>query len=470
MRYKFKTKPYEHQREALVRALQQKHYGALWEPRTGKSKFIVDWSSILWFQGKIKRVLIVCPLSVVGVWEDEYETHCPVPYMVRTLHKTDRKVKRASGKLTILVVNYDLAWRRREIIKRFDPHMVVVDESHRIKKPSARRSWYIRSLNQVPYRAILTGTPTPKSYLDVYGQWVFLNPKQFGTNIDEFKARYIRFGGYMGYQVRGYRNFDELKEKVDADAEVVLRKDVMDVPAELRQRVPVELEPEAWEVYEKMAYELFLELQGGDTSDAKNVAVKLLRLQQITGGWIKSDEGNIHQVSAAKITTLQDRLLDLWESDEPVVVFARFKPELDAITAVGTRHRVPTYVVRGGVGREERDKARRKFQASKGGSLFLGQIQASGLGIPLHRSHEVIFYSTTLAYDDYKQAFDRTQGPGQLSDTIRYQSLVARKTVDLDIYANLQRKEDTQSLLMTPKGRTAMIRSLATNLGIDLDN
>jgi len=470
MRYRFKTKPYKHQREALIRALDQGHYGALWEPRTGKTKFIVDWSSILWMQGKVKRVLIICPLSVVGVWEDEYETHCPIKYRFLTLDKRDKTLTSSKTRLTVLVVNYDLAWRRAKLIRDFRPHMVVVDESHRIKKPSARRSQFVRSFRKVPYRAILTGTPTPKSYLDIYGQWVFLNERQFGTSIAEFKDRYIRFGGYMGYQIKGYRHFEELKSKIDEDAEVVLRKDVFDVPDELFQRIPVELEPQAWEQYYKMAYELFLELRDGDTSDAKNVAVKMLRLQQITGGWIKSDEGNIHQISAAKIGVLRDRLEDLWEANEPVVVFARFKPELDAITALGARFKVPTYVVRGGVGREERDQARRKFQASKNRALFLGQIQASGLGIPLHRSHEVIFYSVTLAYDDYKQALDRIQGGEQQSDSVRYQTLVASGTVDLNIYENLKRKEDTQSLLMTPKGRAEMVRSLAMNLGIDLDD
>jgi SNF2 family DNA or RNA helicase len=257
-----------------------------------------------------------------------------------------------------------------------------------------------------------------------------------------------------------------MKAKIDSDAHAVLRKDVMDVPAELYQRMSVDLEPAAWEMYQKMAYELFLELKGGEISDAKNVAVKILRLQQITGGWIKSDEGNIHQVSNAKLAACADAMEDLWNADERVVVFARFKPELDAITAVGTKHRIPTYVVRGGVGREERDVARRAFQAKPGPSLFLAQIQAGGLGIPLHPAAEVLFYSVTYAYDDYKQACDRVHGPGAAS-TIRYQHLVARRSVDLDIYARLQMKQDLMALIMTPKGRKAMVASLAKNLGID---
>ena len=470
MKYKFKTKPYAHQKLALKRFIRMGHYGALWEPRTGKSKFVVDSSAALFQMGRVERVLIVCPLSVIGVWEDEYETHCPVPFTIRALTKGDNDLKWPKRRaLSVLVVNYDLAWRRDKIIRNFRPDMAVVDESHRVKKPSARRSRFVRSLNKTRYRTILTGTPTPKSYLDIYGQWAFLNPRRFGTRIDDFKDRYIRFGGYMGYQIKGYRHFAELKDKIETDAQVVLRKDVMDVPDELHQRVPVQLEESAWQTYYDMAYQLFIELQNGETSDAKNVAVKMLRLQQITGGWIKSDEGNVHQVSRAKIAAFEDLALDTWEADEPLVVFARYKPELDALTDVGTRHRIKTYVIRGGIGQQERDAARRKFQASKGRALFVGQIQASGLGIPLHRAHETVFYSVTLAYDDYKQALDRTQGSGQQSETVRYRTLVASHTVDLDIYANLQRKQDTQSLLMTPSGRRGMIRSLARNLQIDLD-
>lgn len=438
----------------------------MWEPRTGKTKLIVDWSAALWIRGDVQRVLIVCPLSVVGVWEDEYETHCPVPYRIRLIDKGDTKILRTRSALTVAVINYDLAWRRREIIERYNPDMVVADESHRIKKPSAKRSRFLRSLNHVQFRAILTGTPTPKSYRDIYGQWVFLNPKTFGTSVKKFEDRYIRFGGFKGFQIRGYQNFDELKEKIDSDAHAVLRKDVMEVPKELYQRMSVVLEPSAWQMYEKMAYELFLELKGGEISDAKNVAVKILRLQQITGGWIKSDEGNIHQVSNAKLAACADAMGDLWNADERVVVFARFKPELDAITAVGTKHKIPTYVVRGGVGRKERDIARRAFQAKPGPSLFLAQIQAGGLGIPLHPAAEVLFYSVTYAYDDYKQACDRVHGPGAAS-IIRYQHLVARRSVDLDIYARLQRKQDLMALIMTPSGRKAMVTSLAKNLGID---
>src|SRR5512143_2278243 len=92
MRYVFKTTPYKHQVRALKRALKHGSLGVLWEPGTGKSKFVVDWTAALTLTEGPQRVLIICPLSVVGVWEDEYEAHCPFPYVLNTLGPKDREV------------------------------------------------------------------------------------------------------------------------------------------------------------------------------------------------------------------------------------------------------------------------------------------------------------------------------------------------------------------------------------------
>lgn len=462
MRYEYKTKPFPYQARVLKRALKQGHIGLLWEPGTGKTKAMIDWICALHMKGEVDRVLVVCPLSVLGVWEDEFEIHAPLPYRI---HYLDASVKRPfklkKGELEIVISNYDIVWRREKVVDKLDPQLIVADESHLMKKPSARRSRFLRRYNRVPHRAILTGTPNPKSLLDLYAQWAFLNPKRFGTSVKEFKEEYVRYGGFKGFQIRGFRNVDKLLAKVDEDADVQHKS--KDLPDETFQRVPVVLEPEAWVAYEKMAYELFLELSDGHSVDAKNVAVKLLRLQQITGGWIKSDEGELYQVSKAKINAAEERLEDLWNDDERVVVFARFKPEVQALADIGVRWGVPTHIIRGGVGPRERNEARRKFQTGDGPSLFVAQIQAGGLGITLHAAAEVLFYSVTYNLADYIQACARIHREGQVRN-VRYQHLVGRSTVDLDIYAALRAKQDIMDLVM--KKPQALARSIAKNLGI----
>jgi SNF2 family DNA or RNA helicase len=461
LKYTFKTRPYKHQLVAFKRALKQHYLAVLWEPRLGKSKLIIDWACAEHLRGNVNRVLIVCPLSVIGVWEEEFATHSPAPYRIHVLGLNDVRIPWSETKLNICIVNYDRAWRRKRVLQQWHPDMVVADESHRLKRPGARRSLYMRSWKKAKYRAILTGTVTTKSYLDVFGQWAFLNNKQFGNKVDDFRQRYLILGGFMKKQIKGYRNFDELKGKIKQDSTIRREADVFDMPPTIEQRIPVLLGNEAMRAYQKMEYELFLELKRGEISDAKNIAVKLLRLQQITGGWIKSDEGNLHQISDDKLRSCQERLENLWNDDERVVVFARFLPEVRALSRFGIRSRVNTYSLSGATRREERDVRRRKFEAKAGPSLFVSQIQTGGLGISLAAAAEVIFYSVTYSYDDYYQASRRIRGPKQ-TRTMRYQHLVVPNSVDIDIYSNLRMKQGLlDSIMSDPK---AYARHLETRI------
>lgn len=449
-RYVFKTKPYKHQVKYLKRALRDKAHGCLWEPGTGKTKFIIDWASMGYVLGRINRVMVVCPLSVTGVWVEEFKKHSPVKHQCIIFDRYTKKFpKFKPGRLQVLIVNYDITWRRKKQLRRFKPDFAVADESHRIKKASANRTWYMRSLNKTKYRSILSGTPAPKSYLDLYSQWAFLSPSTFGTNIDDYKLRYIVFGGYMKKQVKGYKHREELRRKVRGDASIVLKRKALDLPEQMYQRIPVFLEPAAMKKYQQMAHEFYLELRRGEVSDAKNVGVKILRLQQIAGGFIKSDEGNIHRMSTAKLRVCKELLDDLIEEEQKVIVFARFLREIRDVELLCQKKKVPHYVLTGKVNRKRgaADKMRKDFQRKPGPRVFIAQIQTGGLGITLHTAHQVIFYSVTYALDDWIQACDRVHRIGQ-NHKVTYRSLVAVGTVDNDIYAALRRKGNIQASIM----------------------
>src|ERR1700744_3657299 len=91
VKYKWKTRPYKHQVEAILKLLDTGFGGALlMEPRTGKTKTLIDYASIMFQAGKIGRMIVFCPVSVLGVWEDQFEAHCPVPYRITVW---DRKTR-----------------------------------------------------------------------------------------------------------------------------------------------------------------------------------------------------------------------------------------------------------------------------------------------------------------------------------------------------------------------------------------
>jgi SNF2 family DNA or RNA helicase len=452
MKYRYKTKPYRHQHKALLRALKQHYLGVLWEPGLGKSKLIVDWAAAENMRGNIQRVLIVCPLSAVGVWEDEFKSHCPVPYLITSPDPKNEIIGRVK-RLHIVVINYDLAWRRAEMIARFKPQFVIADESHRIKRASTRRSWYMRSWNKAPYRAILTGTPVPRSMLDLYGQWVFLNPKTFGTRIKDFKERYIKYGGFRGYQVKGYYHLKELKAKVKKDATRRRKDNTLDLPERIWQRVPVDLEPYASSLYWQVAEEFYAQLKSGEIVDVKNAMVKLGKLQQIAGGWVFTDKGPV-QVSTAKLNATREILEDLYEAQDKVVVFARFLAEVNGIADVGRKIGFNTFVLSGATPRAQRPVDVRTFQRGTKPSLFVAQTQTGGLSITLTGAHEAIFYSPPLPLDDYIQCCDRVHRIGQ-AKKVRYRHIVARETVDLEIYQRLKDKREVMALIM---GRPDVLR------------
>jgi SNF2 family DNA or RNA helicase len=373
------------------------------------------------------------------------------------MEETRTKLPSVGGALHVVIINYDKVWRdeAKRSLLGYDPQLVVADESHRLKRPSTNRSWAMRAWGTAPYRSILTGTPTPKSLLDIYGQWVFLNKGRFGTNFGDFKAHYAVMGGYMKKQIKGYKqkNLPELKHKVRLDASILRKDQCLDLPPKIFQRIPVTLEPEAQSMYDELAEEFYLELTSGKVVDAANAAVKLLRLQQLVGGWIGAEGDTeakryIEHVSSAKFDAAREFIKDRISTDQPLVVFCRFRPEIEALREFLAGQKVRFMVLSGSTPRKLRPQQIKEFQGSRGCAIFVAQIQSGSLGINLSRSAETLFYSTTYSYEDYGQATDRTHRPGQEADKVTYRQLVATGTVDEDIYASLQAKEDVMAHLM----------------------
>ena len=209
LRYKFKTRPYAHQRAAVERLLLQGFGGALFmEPRTGKTKTTIDYLSCLNQLGWIDRVIIIAPNRILGTWVQEFHAHCP-----RIFHITvwDAKARQAppppvSGthQLHVILVNYQAfstpgrktksgreskasgRWKNRQTLLKWagdrETAAMVIDESHYIKSPSGKASNFIANMGPLfPYRLILTGTPITKAKraYDIYMQWQFLNPDRF---------------------------------------------------------------------------------------------------------------------------------------------------------------------------------------------------------------------------------------------------------------------------------------------------
>jgi superfamily II DNA/RNA helicase len=326
------------------------------------------------------------------------------------------------------------------------PDMVIADESQKIKNGQARQSKAMKAISKPSkFRLILTGTPVPQRPLDFFSQYQFLNSSVFGSSFLRFRERYAVMGGYMGYEVVGYQNLEELAGKAHSIAFRVRKQDCLDLPATVNQKLYVDLDPEAKAIYHKMEKDALLALDDEKVT-APIVLTMLLRLQQITGGFIPT-ESKTHLVSKAKLETLKETVEDLVEAGKKVVIFARFTPEVHSIAAELHNMGIQSFMLDGSVPQAKRAAIIKAFQEEDKVRVFIAQIATGGVGITLHAADTMIFYSVDFNLANYEQAKARIHRIGQ-TQKVTYIHLVARGTIDEMVLERLASKQDLAKLVV----------------------
>jgi SNF2 family DNA or RNA helicase len=466
-----KTTPWLHQKQAYWFAANQPATMLAMGMGAGKSKVVVD---LVCGKG-YAATLIICPKSVVGVWPKQFATHGGREVHVVSLTKGTcaKKVEvarqamalaKARGQLCVVVVNYESAWRepfgpsydgtgKRVTDKGFAMtagfDLVVLDESHKIKAPGGRASLFCGKLGAaIPNRLALTGTPMPHSPLDIYAQYRFLDPTIYGQSYSKFRMQYAVMGGYGGYEVQGYQRTEELNQKFYSIAYRVDKAYIdaaLDLPEVVLATKTCELEPGAAKQYREL-YKDFVTGCGDSKVTAANALTKLLRLQQITGGTVKNVDGELVQVSTAKQELFADVLDDI-DVGEPVVVFARFLSDLDAVRAVA-ESQGRTY---GELSGRDRGGLAADSTMAEGVDVLGVQIQAGGVGIDLTRARYAIYYSVGYSLGDYEQSMARCHRPGQTRKTF-FVHLVCEGTVDEKVYQALAERRDVVEFMLEQAG------------------
>lgn len=463
-----KANPYEHQIKAfwfvcgLFEIFNAPYYsrGAalLMERGCGKTITSIAVAGALYQFGKINRILIVAPLSILGVWDEEFEKFADFPYTLTVLKGSSSKKKEqleeVSDKgLQIVVVNYESAWRLERELLRYNADLIIADEGHKIKSAQTSVSKSMHALgDRARYRMLLTGTLITNKEIDVFSQYRFINSDIFGTSFYAFRNRYFDMLGYGNHTpvFRKYLREDFLK-KMHSVAYRVTKAECLDLPEITEEVRTVELEPKAMKLYSNLEKESYTQMAGSEVS-AVNVLTRLLRLSQITGGHLTDDEGDDNGVSSAKLEALSDIVDSAVAEGKKLVVMARFIPELNDIQELLEKKGIGYAVVRGGV--KNRDEEICKFQEDDDCRVFVGQIAAAGLGITLTAASTMVFYSLDYSMSNFEQAKDRIHRASQKENCL-YIYLIAKNTVDRKVLRSLRNKVDLAKLLVDDyrKGR-----------------
>lgn len=455
-----KAKPYAHQYKAFEFACTKfgilpgefsSGVALLMEMGTGKTITSIGIAGILYQFGKIERVLVVAPLSILGVWEEEFSRFADYPYTltvlkgpsskkVETLHTVGR------NGLQIVVVNYESAWRIEKELLAFDADLIIADEAHKLKEARTSQSKAMHHFgDEARYKLLLTGTAITNRELDVFSQYRYLNRKVFGDSFYAFRNRYFDMVGY-GNHIPRFRNYmlDDFLQRMHSIAFRVTKEECLDLPGITEEVRTVELEPKAMKIYKELQKESYTELGKKEVS-AVNILTKLLRLSQVTGGHLTDDEGDNNAVSTAKLDALADILDSAMAEEKKIVVMARFVPELNDIEALLKKKGIGFASVRGGV--KNREEEIRRFQEDSDCRVFVGQIAAAGLGITLTAASTMVFYSLDYSMSNFEQAKARIHRVSQTENCL-YIYLVAKGTVDAKVLRALRQKVDLAKALV----------------------
>tara|TARA_R110000751_G_scaffold14977_1_gene48569 strand:- start:16 stop:1452 length:1437 start_codon:yes stop_codon:yes gene_type:complete len=461
--YKFKTEPYEHQKDALKRCWNKESFAIFAEMGTGKTKIALDNACILYNKGKIDRVLVIAPKGTYMTWvEQEIPIHIPDYIEAKVLawkpstsekYKAQLKnIRESEYKLKIFVMNVEALSTKKGIKEALlflnFKSMMIVDESTTIKNPKAKRTKNILSLaKEAKYRRILTGSPVTQSPMDLWAQMDFLDPEILGQqSYYAFRTRYAVMitanaaGGTHKYnKIIKFRNLAQLGKLVSPHAYRILKKDCLDLPAKMYSKREIELTDEQKEAYGEMKQNAIAQLKGQSTT-ALNVLTQLIRLHQITCGHMKLDTGSTINLASNRLDELMHIL---GETTGKVIIWANYIHDIERIEASIAlsdfgQESCCTYY--GATPADKRQECIRKFQDPNSKvRFFIGNTQTGGYGITLTEASTVIYYSNNYDLEKRIQSEDRAHRIGQ-KNPVLYIDLVAKGTVDEKIIQSLRNK------------------------------
>lgn len=354
--------------------------------------------------------LIICQKSKIDDWCEHIKTY--YDYNIIIYNKTT-----IIPEHSVVIINYDLIWRRPELIYTLKDFTLMLDESSMIKNEKSERAKFILKM-KAKNVILLSGTPTGGKYEQLWSQLRLL-----GWNISKnlYWQQFIKFikldvGGFQIKKVTGYKNVDRLKRKLHDHGAVFMKTDeVFELPQQIEQEVKIANTKD----YKKFKKDRIITINDteliGDTS-----LTKMLYLRQLASQY------NSHKIAALK---------DILEStDDRVIVFYNFNKELEILKQLAAKLEKPISIVNGDI------KDLDSFNEYEN-SITLVQYQAGAMGLNLQLSNKIIYFSLPLQSELFEQSKKRIHRIGQ-ERTCFYWYLITENSIEEQIYQTLKERRD----------------------------
>ncbi len=521
-----RLQPFAHQREDTARLVASPYFFIASEMRTGKTKIVIDGAQFLAEVGVVDRVLVVTPNAVRDVWFDpeigELQKHLwqGMPTEVTQFHapiKTwlwQSEEKPQTIKLRFLVTNYEYLLSKARLTQLLafcgPTTLLVLDESSYVKNYRSQRTKAAFALRKRCGRVVeLNGTPIYHSPMDLFSQANLLDPSILDCPyVTLYRARYavtegVRVAGGRALtdprgraieKIVGWKNLDDVQRRLTPYVVRRLQAECLDLPPRLPPKVlTATLDPATWRTYRDMRDEMCTWLSSSTVASASTAAAKVLRLSQITSGFLGGieaagfdvDEGSVTLTSldAGLNARARDNLKDYAEGgimlagstkevgrekldallaylDEQfeafptlkLVVWCRFLPELARLLAEVAKRfpQVAVGRIAGNPTKTERKDALALLHpetAPRDAAVFVGGTFGTGaFGLNLSAASLSVCLSFDYSLGKYRQTAERVIGPDMLGPA-SYLDVVAvgpkgQKTIDHAIVAARRANED----------------------------
>jgi len=436
-------KPFDHQKTTAQFLSANKRAYCLSEAGTGKTSAVIWAADYLMNQGKVRRMLVVCPLSIMqAAWQSDF-FKTAMHRTVAVAHGTAEKRKQiVSGTAEVVIINYDGIEIVEKEIKAGNFDLIVVDEANYVKTVTTRR-W--KALNRVvqpdTWLWMMTGTPASQSPADAYGLAKLVNPasvpKYAGTFKDMVMQKISQFTWIPRF------NAQDIVFKTLQPAIRYTKADCLDLPDVLYTTRDIPLTPQQDKYYKKLKKEFFIEA-GGEDVTAVNAGVMLTKLLQVSSGAIYADSGEIVEFDMSNRMTALKEIIS--EASHKVLIFCPFRHSIEKIMSELNKDKISCEAIHGDINMTKRTEIFKNFQEKEDPHVLVIQPQAASHGVTLHAANVVVFWSPVMSVETYIQCCARVDRAGQRNPmTVVH---LQGSPVEKKIYAMLQNKIDTHTKLV----------------------
>lgn len=436
-------KPFEHQKTTASFLIEHPKSFCFNEAGTGKTSSVIWAADYLMTKGLIKRVLIVCPLSIMfSAWQaDIFKTAMHRSVAVAYGDSNKRK-KIINGDYEFVIINYDGVSIVQEEISKIGFDLIVIDEANAYKTSTTKR---FKTMNRLLMPStglwMLTGTPASQSPLDAYGLAKLVSP----ANVPKY---FTAWRDKVMHQVTRFKWAPKLTSRQDVyealqPAIRFTKRECLDLPDIVYQTREVPLTTQVLRYYRGIKQDMLIEAAGEQIS-AVNAAAKLTKLLQISGGAVYTDTHEVVEFDVSPRFSALMEVLD--ETENKVIIFVPFKHTIELVKNFLNKEKISNETIDGSIPARERGEIINRFQTQAFPRVLIIQPQAASHGVTLTAADTVVFWSPVMSVETYLQCVARIDRVGQKNSmTVVH---LQGSEVERKMYLMLQNKVDMHEKLV----------------------